>query len=417
MQLYNYVLNFDVNSLNTDKFYNIYFEENKIGENVTFPHTITFSKWQTTYDIIVENTSCGSRKNYTLLGRSTTTFPVPIYPTTNPVWIRPTTTVRPPETTQPPQSTTTKVPKTISIDTLNVVNCMDSSNGVLVNTVLTFKGNYSGKLLLQITDVISGNIVRRFDGGVITTNMVKYNLLVGNYKFEIKDFEDEAVKDSKENMYIYCPTPYFDVEYIPNNCGKSDAKIRIYNIVTSNKFRWCAGSTFVYGNLFDKPDAQVDEVTNEVTINLNTGVGADYINGDYITVRGFNHSESNFIDVAVEMKPCVPNPASNDIYVTALFKGGKPTNGKNTCNVLIYLLQDGKKINAPTDISIGGYFTVFNETTYVNEPFNMIVQQGDIQTNETFTLLTESFIFESCLTEINPKHFGTLNFINNSGCN
>jgi hypothetical protein len=294
---------------------------------------------------------------------------------------------------------------------------MDSSNGVLVNTVLTFTGNYSGKLLLQITDAISGNIIRRFDGGVITTNTVKYNLLVSNYTFTVKDVDDETVTHSRENIYIYCPTPHFDIEYIPNNCGKNDAKLRIYNIVTTNKFRWCNGISFICDNLFDKPDAQVDEVTSEVYISLNTGVGVDYINGSYITVRGFNHSESNFIDIPVEIKPCVPNPASNDIYVTALFKGGKPTNGKNTCNVLIYLLQDGKKINAPTDISISGYFTVFNETTYVNEPFNMIVQQGDIQTNETFTLLTDSFIFESCLTEINPKHFGQLNFINNSGCN
>ena len=416
MQLYNYLLNFDVNSLNTDKFYNIYFEENKIGENVTFPYIITFSKWQSSYEIIVENSSCGSRKSYTLSGRSTTTFPVQIFPTTNPVWIRPTTTLRPPETTQPLPSTTSKAPKTIHIDTLNFKSCKASSNGVLVNTVLTFTGNYSGKLLLQITDVISGNVVRRFDGGIITTSTVKYNLLVGNYKFEIKDAEDNNVTDVKENIYVHCPTPFFEIEYIPNKCGKTDAKLRIYNIVTSNKFRWCNGIIFICDNIFDKPDAEVDDVTTEVFINLSTSVGAEYVNGEFITVRGFNHSESDYIDINVEIKPCVPNSVSSDIYVTALFKGGKPIDGKNTCNVLLYLLQDGKKINAPTDISVAGYFTVFNDSTYVNEPFNMMIQQGDIQTNESFTLQTESFIFESCITEINPKHFGKLNFINNSGC-
>lgn len=417
MLIYNYLLNFEVGSLNTDKTYNIYYDGGILAERVSFPYTLSFFKWQETYDIIVENTICGSRKSYTLIGTSTTTFPVATYPTTNPVWLRPTTTVRPAETTQPVPSTTSKSPKSIFIDTLNVKSCVESSDGVLVSTVITFTGNYSGKLFLQITDVNSGIIVRRFDGGIITTKTIKYNLHIGNYKFEIKDAEDETVTAIRPNIYIYCPPQSFKVEYIANTCGKNDAKLRIYDIVGANKFRWCAGSTFICDNLFSKPDAIVDDITTEVFIELYTGQIATYTNGSYISVRGFNHSEIDYKDVAIEVKPCIPNTTLGDVYVTALFRSIKPRTGGNTVNVSIYLVQDGKKIISPTNISVSGQFTVFINDTFVNTPFDMTINEGALQSNATFDIATDSIIFESCITELNPTKFGIYTFINNGGCN
>ena len=417
MYLYNYLLNFDTGSLNTDKLYNIYFEDNIVAHNIGFPYTISFPKWQSSYDIIIENTSCGSRKPYNLVGTSTTTFPIPIYPTTNPIFVRPTTTIRPVETTQLPPSTTSQLPKSIFIDTLNVIKCIDSTDGILVSTVLTFTGNYSGKLLLQITDVSNGNIIRSFNGGIIATKTITYNLLRGNYKFDIQDANNSNLTHSRPNVYIYCPPPSFNVEYIPNDCDKINAKLRIYNIIGANKFRWCSGHSFICDNAFDTPDGINDGTNNEIIIELNTGYDITYIDGAFITVRGFNHIVSDYIDVTVPIKPCVPNTVSNNVYVTALFKDMPARIGGNPrVNVTIYLIQDGKKIIAPTDISITGYFTVYKNSTYVSETFYAIIPSGKLQTSFSSDIITDLPISESCITEINPIQFGLYNFINNSGC-
>ena len=418
MYLYNYLLNFDIGSLNKDKLYNIYFEDNIIAKNIGFPYTISFSKWQSGYDIIIENTSCGSRKLYNLIGTSTTTFPVPIYPTTNPIFVRPTTTIRPVETTQPPPSTTSKLPASIFIDTLDVITCIDTTDGILVSTKLTFTGNYSGKLLLQITDVSNGNIVRAFDGGIITAKTITYNLLRGNYKFEIKDANDSNVTHTRPNIYIYCPAPSFNVEYIPNDCNNINAKLRIFNIIGANKFRWCTGHSFICDNLFEKPDAIIDNSTqNEVIIELKTGYDIAYIDGAYITVRGFNHIVSDFVDVTVDVKPCIQNTTMSNVYVTGFFKNMPARPGGNPrVNVTLNLIQDGKKLISPTDISITGYFTVYKDFTYVQEIFYATILAGKLQTSFSSDIITDLPISESCITEINPTKFGLYNFINNSGC-
>lgn len=414
---FEYTLNFETNSLNKTKHYNIYYDENIVANNISFPYTISFNKWQNYYNIVVENVECGSRKKYILNGQTTTiNYTTQPFPTTNPIFVRPTTTTRLPETTSIITTTTVK-PKFVKISSIIVNSCSESTNGIISNITLNFIGNYSNKLYLSIRNSITDEVIRRLDGGIITTNSITLNIPIGTYLFEIRDVEDEYfVTDFIPEVLINCPKPSFKIEYIPNNCGENNSKIRIFDIKSANKFRYCVEQSFVCDNNFDKPDAIVSLPTNEVYIETHSGQPIDYTHGQFITVRGFGFNEFDFTDVTVEITPCI-KPATNDIiYFTTSYKNVKVDQNGNNVRITINLIQNGKKVVAPIDISVTGYYTISSNGSYIQQKFDTIVLQNTSSINIYKTLDTNSEIFDACIENIDPSEYKGIYFQNNSPC-
>lgn len=416
---FDYTINFVQGSLNTDKYFNIYYDNKIIAKKVTLPYTISFNKWKSVYNIVIENDTCGSKKNIELLGQSTTTnFTTQPFPTTNPIFVAPITTIRPPETTLT-TSTTTIRPKSIRIDALNVLKCQNVFDIILASTLIKFGGNYSGKLLIQITNFDTNFVFRKFDGGIVDKNEFSINLPVGNYTFEIKDALDESIHFMIADIIIDCPKPTFDVQYIPNTCGKNDSKIRIYNIKNADRFRYCFGDLFYCNNNFETPDGIVVNGSNEIIIELNSGKSIDYTHDDFIVIRGFNFVETDYTDVKIELLPCVKPISTDIIYVTSSYKDIKiDENGLNV-KITISLLQNGRKYNAPTDISVSGYYTTLVNGSFILQPFDTIILNGTNSTSlyKSASNGTEIFeIYDTCISNIEPNIYLGQSFQNNSPC-
>lgn len=416
MTHFEYTLNFKENSANLDKYYNIYYENKKIASKITFPYTISFYERKFAYNIIVENDACGSKKNLQILGQYTTVnFTTQSFPSTNPIFIRPTTTIRLPETTSL-VSTTTVSSQFMNVDSVMVINCSTVSAIVFANTLIKLSGNYSGNALVQITNTDTNKIFRKFDAGVVEKDELSINLPIGTYKIEIKDYLNETIKNIRENVKIVCPSPTFDIEYISNNCGKYDAKLRIYNIKNANKFRYCFGETFICASNFNEPDAILEDGLTEVIINLNTGAEANYTNGSFIVIRGFNFVEHDYTDIKREIPPCT-KPANSDIlYLTSTYKQLKITENGSNVRITINLLQNGKKTNAPTDISVSGYYTISLNGTYVQQKYDTIIEKTKSSVSVIKVLNADSEIFDSCIENIEPTYYLGTYFQNNSLC-
>jgi hypothetical protein len=415
MIVFDYIINFAQGSLNTDKYFNIYHDDKILAKKVTLPHKISFDKWRSEYNIVVENDNCGSRKNIRLNGQSTTiNFTTQLFPTTNPILVIPITTVRPNNTTLT-TSTTTKLPKSVHIDTINVTKCETIDNIIIGNTILKFAGNYSGKLLIQIKNFDTNFIVRKFDGGIVEKNEFEINLPIGQYQFKIKDATDESIEYILTTS-LNCPIPTFDVEYIPNTCGQIDSKIRIYNIRNANKFRYCFGETFFCNNMIDNPDGVLEENSTEVIINLNAGKLLEYTHGEYIVIRGFNNIETDFNDVKIELTPCVKSDINDTIYVTCSYKNLRVDEKGSNVRISINLLQNGKKINAPTDISVNGYYITSINGAYVQQKFNTVIFKNNNVSIINKVLDSYSEIYDSCIENIEPTNYLGIRLQNNSPC-
>lgn len=416
MILFEYTIDFGQSSLNKNKYYNIYFENKAIATKVLLPYKISFNKWQSSYDIIIENDYCGSKKKINILGQTTTiNFTTQPFPIINPVFTVPTTTVRLPQTTLT-TSTTTALPKTIIINSISVTNCTNVNNLTVVNTLIKFDGNYSKEILLQITNIDTNIIFRKFDGGIITTSELSINLPIGFYKFEIKDARDESVPTYSINSKLRCPTPSFNIEYIPNSCGKQDAKLRIYNIKNADRFRYCVGETFNCDVLFDKPDGKLILPSTEVLIELNFGTSVDYTNGDSFTVRGFNLVETDFADIVTAITACTKSANVDIIYVKGSYTNVNLTIYETPTVISINLIKNGKKIIAPTNISISGYYTLLLNGSYYQQKYDtMIMKDFDVVYTETLIYAGTS-IHDVCISSIEPASYLGTYFENLSPC-
>jgi hypothetical protein len=419
MKNYQYTIDFIPESLNKNNFYNIFFEDKIIAENIQFPYIILFEKWQPEYVIVVENISyCGSKKIYTLTGQSTTTFPVGIKSSTTVLYIPPTTTST--TSTTLTTSTTTLPLKTLKIVDVMVQDCFQSKDNVSIRVLIKFGGNYSGKLRLRITDVtVSGNIsnnilIRDFNNDIIDTPTYEYILKKGTYQFEAYDVENNLISTYAQNIIIKCPEPQFEIEYIPNTCGLLDAKIRIFNIKNANIFRYCYDSTFSCNNNIDTPDAVLKNGQSELTIITNSGVNPDYVSSGFMTVRGFNNTVDVFKDVKATVTPCIVPPINNKLTVLTNFINRK--DNSNTSEIVIILMKEGRKINAPTDIMVRGYYTILYNGTYVNKNYFAILKMN---TNQTIIYVpTENYeaLTDSCITKLDSILSSDYTLINGSPC-
>ena len=409
--MYNFTLTYSENSVNNSGKYNISYLGKTLYENVSFPFTISFKDYSPIYNIEVTRLNCGSIKEYTLVNVATTKFIIPETPRTTKSYSPPTTLPY----TSTTQATTTSTTTIGNLSMSIVVNSCYKSNNIIFSQIrVSFSGNNSGKIELQIKDSITNEIVRDYSN-VEPSSFFDLQIREGSYIFTARDSTNHAITTTYTSGVLSCPTPSFDVEYIPNTCGKTDAKIRVYNIKNSTVFRYCYNEFFICSNNFDNPDYVLKSNETEFILPTNSGVATDYVGGEFITVRGFNQNEDTFYDVLVDVTQCIPDNTTTQVkvIVTQL-----DNDAGYTFDIRASLLKSGKRFSAPTDVNISGYYTI----TYFESGSTQIVNyQTSIPKDNTDSLFTisknpndnVSFV---CINDYYPKAYDNLTFINNNPC-
>lgn len=409
--MYNFTLTYSNNSVNNSGKYNISYLGKTIYENVSFPFTISFEEYSPIYNIEVTRLNCGTVKEYTLINVATTQFIIPDTSRTTKLYVPPTTLPYTSTTQATTTSTTTIGNLSISV----VVKSCIKVNGIIFSRIrVSFGGNNSSKIELQIKDSITNEIVRDFDN-VEPNSFFELDIKEGSYVFTARDSINHAVTATYTSPVLSCPNPSFEVQYIPNTCGKTDAKIRVFNISNATVFRYCYNQNFVCSNNFDTPDYTLKPNETEFTLSTNSGVATNYVGGEFITVRAFNQKEDSFTDVTVSVTQCTVNTNSSQvkIIVTQL-----DSESGNTFDIRASLLKSGKRYSAPVDVNISGYYTITyfesNSTQIVN--YQTVIPKDNTDSTFTISKNPNDIVSFICINDYFPKTYDNLTFINNNPC-
>jgi len=413
--IYKFNLKHTNNSNSKLSHYDIYYDGKVYIENITFPTSISFYEYKAQYEIEVVNRACGSKMKYSLNNTITSTTLNPTIPSTTTVYLPPTTTSTSSTTST---STTTVLIKTIKIDSIDIIDCNENDEGVIVKFKINVSGNYSGKFKLKIVnmnDPSKPTIVRDFGSEIFSSKYVEYALLSGKYTFTVMDNSNQSVTYTSVQYLINCPSPSFKVEYIPNSCKDETkpTKLRIYDMKNVSKFRYCFNTEqeFICSDDLDNPDATVKNGETELTIVTNSGMLATYVNGIYVIVRGYNE-QNIYTDVIVEAIPCVD--AGNKNLLTLTSSHTIKVDGKS--NIVIYLIADGKKVNAPFDITVRGNYYVANSSASTIRDFYTIIESGSNLSRITYNMAIDEEIIDTCITSYNPMESETYTITNSSEC-
>ena len=407
--MYKFLLDFSNTSVNKNGKYSISHMDKILYDDIEFPFEITFNDYLPLYQISITKKDCGTIKKYNLVNSYSTTFTTSLLPRTTKPYTPPTTS-----TTSSTTETTTTSTTTLGSLTLDVIvnSCYTTNNILFSNLTLNFSGNNSGKYKLQIKNFTTNEIVYSFNDPIIQTNTHKIGIRSGVYTFTAVDSVNNNIQYilTKE---VNCPLPSLDVEYIPNICGKQDAKLKITNIKNATAIRYCFGNSFSCSNNINNPDLLVTPQITEGFINLNWGATIDYISGQFITIRAFNQTESSFVDFVIEASKCVPSTQQEYVVMITNTKD----NG-NDFNLKVSLVRNGVKFKTPVDLNISGYYSLetFLSDSMLQYPYSLSITSGSSEVSVNFVKNISDTLSYMCINTYNPTVVGDFIFTNSSPC-
>lgn len=407
--MYKFLLDFTNESVNKSGKYSITYNDKILHQNVEFPFELLFKEYLPFYQIEVKRLECGTTKKYNLINTYSTTFTTTILDKTTKQYVPPTTITTSSTTTTTTTTTTTLGGINIQVD---VDECYQSNQVVFNNIQIKFSGNNSGKYQLQIKNFTTNEIVRSFNDPVIESNIFKTTLRNGVYTFTAVDRNNQNIQYilTKE---IACPTPSFLVEYIPNDCNKNNARLKVSNIKNTTSIRYCFGTSFTCSNNINQPDLNVTSQLSEGYISLNWGISPDYVSGQFITIRGFNQTENIFYDVVVQATPCIP---STDVeYVKILTTINDLS---DNFNIKVSLVNGAKRFITPVDINISGYYSFesFVSDSMKQFPYNITVLSGSSESILNLSKSPQDYIHYVCIDTYSPIQNNNTVFLNTSPC-
>lgn len=407
--MYKFPLDFTNESVNKSGKYSITYNDTVLYQSVEFPFELIFKEYLPFYQIEVKRLECGTVKKYNLINTYSTTFTTTILDKTTKQYVPPTTITTSSTTSTTTTTTTTLGGINIQVD---VDECYQSNQVVFNNIQIKFSGNNSGKYQLQIKNFTTNEIVRSFDDPVIESNIFKTTLRTGVYTFTVVDRNNQNIQYilTKE---ITCPTPSFSVEYIPNDCNKNNARLKVSNIKNTTSIRYCFGTSFTCSNNINQPDLSVTSQLSEGHISLNWGTSSDYVSGQFITIRGFNQTENIFYDVVVQATPCIP---SIDVEYVKILTAINDLS--DNFNIKVSLVNGAKRFTTPVDINISGYYSFesFVSDSMKQFPYNITVLSGSSESILNLSKSPQDYIHYVCIDTYNPIQNNNTVFLNTSPC-